>query len=113
VEEFRKQLDIYAEQTGKHYLLTSFLPAAPAKIDAGFEVDKLFADLDFATVQGYDLHGTWEPLTNHQSNLLTERLEGVGCSRCSKKSWICLSSMRARPSPVRSGSSRPLGREPL
>jgi chitinase len=71
VEEFRKQLDAYGEQTGTHYLLTAFLPAAPAKIDAGFEVDKLFDDFDFATIQGYDLHGTWEPLTNHQSNLLT------------------------------------------
>src|SRR5262249_13319555 len=71
VEEFRKQLDAYGQQTSKHYLLTAFLPAAPAKIDAGFEVDKLFDDLDFATVQGYDLHGTWEPHTNHQSNLLT------------------------------------------
>jgi chitinase len=71
VAEFRAQLDAYGEQTGKHYLLTAFLPAAPAKIDSGFEVDKLFSDFDFATVQGYDLHGSWEPITNHQSNLLT------------------------------------------
>ena len=71
VEEFRKQLDSYGQETGKHYLLTAFLPAAPAKIDAGFEVDKLFDDFDFATIQGYDLHGAWEALTNHQSNLLT------------------------------------------
>ena len=71
VEEFRKQLDSYGQETSKHYLLTAFLPAAPAKIDAGFEVDKLFDDFDFATIQGYDLHGAWEALTNHQSNLLT------------------------------------------
>jgi hypothetical protein len=57
VDEFRKQLDAYGETAGKHYLLTSFLPAAPAKIDAGFEVDKVFSSLDFGTVQGYDLHG--------------------------------------------------------
>jgi chitinase len=71
VEEFRKQLDAYGQETGTHYLLTAFLPAAPAKINAGFEVDKLFGDFDFATIQGYDLHGAWEPSTNHQSNLLT------------------------------------------
>lgn len=71
VAEFRKQLDSYGQQTGKHYLLSAFLPAAPAKIDAGFEVGKLFRDFDFATVQGYDLHGTWESMTNHQSNLMT------------------------------------------
>jgi chitinase len=72
-QEFRKQLDTYGETTGKHYLLTSFLPAAPAKIDAGFEVVKIFASLDSATVQGYDLHGAWESTTNHQSNLYTSK----------------------------------------
>ncbi len=55
------------------YLLTAFLPAAPAKIDAGFEVDEIFDSLDFGTVQGYDLHGAWEATTNHQSNLFTSR----------------------------------------
>jgi chitinase len=69
--EFRKQLDEYGEETGEHYLLTAFLPADSGKIDAGFEVDELFDSLDFGTVQGYDLHGTWEPTTNHQSNLFT------------------------------------------
>ena len=73
LEEFRKQLDAYGKQTRNHYLLTAFLPAAPAKIKAGFEVDEIFDSLDFATVQGYDLHGAWEPLTNHQSNLYKSR----------------------------------------
>ena len=71
VREFREQLDAYGETTGKDYLLTAFLPAARAKIDAGFEVEDVFESLDFATVQGYDLHGTWESTTNHQSNLHT------------------------------------------
>ena len=69
--EFRKQLHAYGKQTGSDYLLTAFLPASPAKIDAGFEVDAIFGFLDFATVQGYDLHGAWESVTNHQSNLFT------------------------------------------
>jgi chitinase len=67
VAEFRRQLDAYGRQTGKRYDLTAFLPAAPAKIDVGFEAGKFFRDLDFATVQGYDFHGTWESVTNHQS----------------------------------------------
>jgi chitinase len=71
--EFRRQLDQYGKQTKRHYLLTQFLPAAPAKIDAGFEVNKIFRYLDFGTVQGYDLHGPWESTTNHQSNLFTAR----------------------------------------
>jgi chitinase len=69
VREFRRQLDAYGRTAGRSYLLTAFLPAAPAKIDAGFEVANVFAALDLATVQGYDLHGSWEPTTNHQANV--------------------------------------------
>jgi chitinase len=67
--EFRKQLHAYGKETGEDYLLTAFLPASAAKIDAGFEVPGIFGFLDFATVQGYDFHGAWESTTNHQSNL--------------------------------------------
>ncbi|GGK88143.1 glycoside hydrolase family 18 protein [Mangrovihabitans endophyticus] len=63
--EFRRQLD----GLGRHYDLTAFLPAAPAKIEAGFQADKIFKYLDFGTVQGYDFHGSWEPRTNQQSAL--------------------------------------------
>jgi chitinase len=35
--EFRRQLDEYGRQAGRRYELTAFLPAAPAKIEAGFE----------------------------------------------------------------------------
>ena len=35
--EFRTQLDAYGA-TGKQYLLTAFLPADPAKIDAGWDI---------------------------------------------------------------------------
>jgi chitinase len=69
VAEFRAQLDDAGADADKHYELTAFLPAAPAKIDAGFEVREVFAQLDFATVQGYDFHGTWERTTNHQAQL--------------------------------------------
>jgi chitinase len=65
VAEFRKQLD--ALKPG--YLLTAFLPAAESKIDAGFEVKKIFRNLDYGNLQGYDLHGPWETTTNHQANL--------------------------------------------
>ncbi len=69
VEELRGQLDAYARGAE----LSAFLPAAAAKIDAGYEVRRVFKQLDFATVQGYDLHGTWEPQTGHNGNLLTDR----------------------------------------
>jgi chitinase len=65
--EFRLQMDAYGRQTDETYELSAFLPAAPAKISAGFEGNKIFNYLDFATLQGYDFHGTWESMTNHQS----------------------------------------------
>ena len=67
--EFRRQLDEYGERTHKHYSLTAFLSADPDQVDKGYEVPKVFRLLDFATVQGYDLHGNWELVTNHQSAL--------------------------------------------
>ncbi|GAA4708259.1 glycoside hydrolase family 18 protein [Phytohabitans rumicis] len=69
VAEFRRQLDAFGRSSRKHYQLTAFLPAAPATIDAGFEVRKIFKYLDFGTLQGYDFHGTWEARANQQSAL--------------------------------------------
>jgi chitinase len=71
LQEFRKQLHAYGKTRHKDYLLTAFLPASADKIKAGFEVPDIFGPLDFGNVQGYDFHGTWEPTTNHQSNLTT------------------------------------------
>lgn len=71
--EFRRQLDALTRQTHHRYVLTAFLPADPAKIAAGFEVPQIFRSLDWATVQGYDLHGTWESTTNFQSALFSPR----------------------------------------
>ena len=71
LREFRKQLRAYGKTTNKDYLLTALLPASSDKIDAGFDVPDIFGALDFGNVQGYDFHGTWEPTTNHQSNLTT------------------------------------------
>ncbi|GIE96709.1 glycoside hydrolase family 18 protein [Paractinoplanes rishiriensis] len=65
VAEFRRQL-------GKKHLLTAFLPAAPAKVEAGFE-NKIFKYLDFGTVQGYDFHGSWENRSNQQSSIFVPR----------------------------------------
>ncbi|MEV8097055.1 glycosyl hydrolase family 18 protein [Kitasatospora sp. NPDC085879] len=68
-QEFRRQLDALGATTGKHYTLSAFLPADPAKISAGIDIPGLFGAFDFATVQGYDYHGAWETTTNQQSAL--------------------------------------------
>ncbi|WHT20289.1 glycoside hydrolase family 18 protein [Crossiella sp. CA-258035] len=65
--EFRRQFAELSWRTGKRYELTAFLPAGAATVDAGIEVLKVFRLLDFATIQGYDIHGAWDSLTNHQS----------------------------------------------
>jgi chitinase len=67
--EYRSQLGKLGRATHRSYDLTAFLTANPTALDAGFEVSKVFSLLTFATVQGYDFHGTWEPLTNQQSAL--------------------------------------------
>jgi chitinase len=71
VREYRKQFTLLSCRTGRSYDLTAFLPANPAFIDRGFEVSKVFRDLTFATIQGYDYHGAWEPTTNQQSSIKT------------------------------------------
>ena len=68
IAEFRSQLNAYGSTVGRQYLLTAFLPADTAKIDAGI-AGSIFANLDYATVQGYDFYGPWQPQTNHQSQL--------------------------------------------
>jgi chitinase len=73
VAEFRKQLDAYGRSQRKHYELTAFLPADPVQIDRGFEVRKIFRHFDFATIQGYDLNGAWDPTTNHQGQLFSPK----------------------------------------
>ncbi|MET0235192.1 MAG: glycoside hydrolase family 18 protein [Kibdelosporangium sp.] len=67
--EYRLQLVKLGWQNRRSYDLTAFLPANPAMIDRGFEIAKVYSLLTFATVQGYDYHGSWEPMTNQQSAL--------------------------------------------
>jgi chitinase len=78
VSEFRAQLDAYGDEADREFLLTAFLPASPSTIDAGFEVDALMDDFDFATFQGYDLAGPWDlTATNHHSKLYAPKGDPV------------------------------------
>ncbi|MEV7007866.1 glycoside hydrolase family 18 protein [Streptosporangium sp. NPDC051022] len=67
--ELRRQLNRFDRRSE----LTAFLPAGGPKIDAGFEVRDVFKNLDFATIQGYDLRGSWDSATGHNGNLFTDR----------------------------------------
>ncbi|CCH34931.1 glycoside hydrolase family 18 protein [Actinosynnema sp. NPDC047251] len=78
LKEYRKQFSQLSWRTGKHYDLTAFLPANPGMIDRGFDVPKVFSLLTFGTTQGYDYHGSWDPLTNQQSALRTPAGDPTG-----------------------------------
>ncbi|MEV6651259.1 glycoside hydrolase family 18 protein [Streptomyces sp. NPDC051219] len=69
VREFRTQLDAHGRQQHRRYELTAFVPTAPAKIDAGFEVRKIMREFDFVNLQGYDFHVSGEKTTAQQSAL--------------------------------------------
>jgi chitinase len=71
VAEFRRQLRAAGRQDRKHYELTAFLPADPVQALRGIETAKVFPNLDFATIQGYDLHGPWETTTNHHGQIFS------------------------------------------
>ncbi|MCX5192720.1 glycoside hydrolase family 18 protein [Streptomyces sp. NBC_00249] len=68
-EEFRAQLDAYGRQQRRTYELSAFVPTAPAKIDAGFDVRRIMRSLDFVNLQGYDFHVSVEKSTAQQSAL--------------------------------------------
>ncbi|GGR28674.1 glycoside hydrolase family 18 protein [Streptomyces roseolus] len=87
VREFRTQLDAYGRSLPqrKHYELSAYVPTAPAKIDAGFEVAKIMRDFDFVNLQGYDFHVSGEATADQQSALFAKNdwsVEGT------VKSWL-------------------------
>ncbi|SDK40294.1 glycoside hydrolase family 18 protein [Streptomyces indicus] len=69
--EFRRQLNLHGQQTGKYYLLTAALAGSTYRINPGYELPKIFDYVDWAVVMAYDLHGAWETplIANHQSAL--------------------------------------------
>ncbi|MDQ1680945.1 MAG: chitinase, partial [Frankiaceae bacterium] len=71
LQEFRTQLDAYGNSIGKHYLLTSAVPAGQEKL-ANIETNKVGNYLDYADVMTYDMHGAWDATgpTNLQDPLV-------------------------------------------
>ncbi|GAA1403013.1 hypothetical protein GCM10009639_47130 [Kitasatospora putterlickiae] len=75
VHEFRTQVDAYSRtlKQRKHFDLSAYVPTAPAKIDAGFEVSKIMRDFDYVNLQGYDFHVSGESTTGQQSALYAKK----------------------------------------
>lgn len=70
--EFRRQLDALGKVNRHHYLLTIFAPAGSQNY-SNLELAKVATQLDFFNLQGYDLNGTWETVTNHAASIFDSR----------------------------------------
>ena len=67
-----------ALQSGKErLLLTAAVPAGKSTIDAGYEVKEIAKSLDWINLMAYDLHGSWETTTGHQTAILGDDTPSV------------------------------------
>lgn len=72
VHEFRNQLTALGKTNHTHYLLSMFAPAG-AQNYTNLELRAIANELDYYNLQGYDLHGVWDTMTNHQAALFESR----------------------------------------
>lgn len=70
IAELRRQIDAYAEESGRDLFLTASLPSAEELMEGGVEPE-VFDHLDYATVQGFDFTGPWTDVTGHHSQIRT------------------------------------------
>ena len=65
-------------------------------VDKAYEVDKICEASDFINLMSYDLHGSWESFTGHNSPLYTEVRYTVGQINQKRKlkNWATRSSVR-------------------
>ena len=71
--EFRRQLDLL----DKRYLLTIAAPAGHEQYSL-LELNAIHPYLNYINLMAYDLHGTWESVTNHQAALYANPAEPAG-----------------------------------
>jgi len=72
LQEFRSQLDALGKANHTHYLLSIFAPAGSQNY-TNIELAKVATQLDFFNLQGYDLNGSWENVTNDAASLFDSR----------------------------------------
>jgi GH18 family chitinase len=66
--ELRRQLDDLGSANGTHYLLTIAAAGGPGE-DQHYERDQIAQYLDTINLMTYDLHGTWDNVTNFNAPL--------------------------------------------
>lgn len=69
-QELRAAFDAEAQATGRpKLLLTAAVAAGKPTIDAGYEIDKVAAALDFINLMSYDFFGAWDNVTGFNAPL--------------------------------------------
>ena len=66
LQEFRRQLNVLSQSTGKQYVLTADSPAGSQNY-VNIDLPKVAKVVDYFTVQGYNYAGSWDTVTNHAS----------------------------------------------
>jgi GH18 family chitinase len=72
--EFRRQLDQLGSANHTRYLLTIAAAGGPGQ-DQHYERDQIAKYLDWLNLMTYDLHGTWDTLTNFNAPLYQDSLD--------------------------------------
>lgn len=66
LREFRRQLNVLSQATGKQYVLTADSPAGSQNY-VNIDLPNVAKVLDFFTIDGYNYAGSWDTVTNHAS----------------------------------------------
>lgn len=70
LKTLRHDFDTEAVKSGRRKLmLSAAVPAGKDNIDAGYNVPEIVKNVDMLNVMSYDLHGSWETHTGHNSGL--------------------------------------------
>ena len=67
MQAFRKELDALGAKNGKHYELSAAMSANHLNKMKQIEYDKVLDTVDFLNMMTYDLNGSWNGFTGHQS----------------------------------------------
>jgi GH18 family chitinase len=68
LQDLRSALDSLEVQTGKYYMLTSCFGASNERM-LNIEWEDVLPLVDMVNLMTYDFHGSWDPLSNHQTPL--------------------------------------------
>jgi chitinase len=72
LQEFRRQLNVLSQATGKQYVLTADSPAGSQNY-VNIDLPNVAKVLDFFTIDGYNYAGSWDTVTNHASPIFDSR----------------------------------------